>query len=62
MVNEVTIDDPGAYRKPFKATFSATLRPGEELIEYICNENNQDPRQLQGPADPRGTAIINDGR
>jgi hypothetical protein len=51
-VNEVTIEDPGAYARPFKATFNATLRPGDELIEYICNENNIDPAYLQGPAAP----------
>ena len=50
LVNEVTIDDPGAYSKPFKVTFTAQLRPGEELLEYICQENNQDVPHLQGPA------------
>jgi hypothetical protein len=38
----VTIDDPGAYSKPFTVRFRATLsNPGDEIIEYICNENNQ---------------------
>ena len=41
MVNEVTIDDPGAYSTIWKATFAATLLPGGELMEYICQENNQ---------------------
>jgi hypothetical protein len=50
--NRVTIDDPGAYAKPFTLTFTARLRPGEELMEYICNENNQDVLHLQGPARP----------
>ena len=50
MVNEITIDDPGAYSRPFKLTFTARLRPGEELMEYICNENNQDVHHIQGPA------------
>jgi hypothetical protein len=38
--NEVTIDDPGAYSRPFKTTYTATLQPGDELLEYICSENN----------------------
>ena len=39
---EVTIDDPGAYSKPFTLKFNATLsNPGDDIIEYICNENNQ---------------------
>jgi hypothetical protein len=41
MVNEITIDDPGAYSRPFTLTFEATLRVGDEMMEYICNENNQ---------------------
>ena len=50
--NKVTIDDPGAYSRPFTLTFAAKLRSGEELIEYICNENNQDVTHLIGPARP----------
>ncbi len=41
MENKVTIDDPGAYSKPFTLTFMATTTPGDELLEYICQENNQ---------------------
>lgn len=46
---EVTIDDPGAYVKPFTTVGSATLMPGAELMEYICQENNQDLPLLEGP-------------
>ena len=43
MENRVTIDDPGKlYTKPFTLTFMATLSPPQdELLEYICQENNQ---------------------
>jgi len=42
LVNTVTIDDPGAYSKPFTVTFMARLQaPGDEIMEYICQENNQ---------------------
>ncbi|MEO8100098.1 MAG: hypothetical protein ABI811_20530 [Acidobacteriota bacterium] len=47
---ETTITDPGAYSKPFTIKFTATLRPGEELMEYICQENNQDAAHIRGPA------------
>ena len=50
LVIETTIDDPGAYTKPFKITFTARLRPGEELMEYICNENNGWVQHITGPA------------
>ena len=38
----VTIDDPGAFTKPFSVTYTAKLSaPGSEIMEYICIENNQ---------------------
>ncbi len=50
LVNQTTIDDPGAYEKPFQVTFTAERAPaGDELMEYICQENNQDVSHLQGP-------------
>ena len=37
-----TIDDPGAFSKPFVVTFQARLSPpGDEIMENICQENNQ---------------------
>jgi len=45
----VTIDDPGTYTQPFTTVGRATLMPGAELLEYICQENNQDLQRLEGP-------------
>jgi hypothetical protein len=40
---EITMDDSGAFTGPWKRTFTATLAPpDEEILEFICNENNQD--------------------
>jgi hypothetical protein len=40
---EVTIDDPGAYVKPWTIKKAAILAPaGFEMQEYVCNENNRD--------------------
>ena len=42
MVNVITMDDPGAYSRPFTLTFNAQLAPaGDELMENFCQENNQ---------------------
>ena len=41
MENKVTIDDPGAYIKPFSVTLPLTTTLNDELLEYICQENNQ---------------------
>ncbi len=50
MTEEVTIDDPGAYTKPFTIVSKHRLLPGDELMEYICQENNRDVHHLVGPA------------
>ena len=40
--NQVTIDDPGAFSRPFTVTFPARLAaPGDEIMEHFCAENNQ---------------------
>ncbi len=40
---EVTVDDPVMYTKPWKNQRVFTrMKPGEELIEYSCEENNRD--------------------
>jgi len=42
LVNTVTIDDPGAYSRPFTVAFKAKLsNSGDEIMEYVCQENNQ---------------------
>jgi hypothetical protein len=39
--NKATIDDPGAYSKPFEVTINATTTIGDEVMEYICQDGNQ---------------------
>jgi hypothetical protein len=39
---EITIDDPGAYSRPWKVTEVAQLAPGWEIQEDICNENQDE--------------------
>jgi hypothetical protein len=42
LMQDVTIDDPGAFSRPFSVTFEARYtQPGDEMIEYVCQENNQ---------------------
>lgn len=46
---EVTIDDPGAYAKPWTIKKAAILAPaGYEMQEYVCNENNRDVQHAVG--------------
>jgi hypothetical protein len=45
---DVTIDDPKAYTRPFTVRFNQRLTLNEELIEFICNENEQSSAHLLG--------------
>jgi hypothetical protein len=47
---ETTIIDPGAYQKPFKIGFTARYALKDDLMEYICAENNQDVTHITTPA------------
>jgi hypothetical protein len=38
---EVTIMDPGAYSKPWTVAWDIPWSAGQELTEYICQENNK---------------------
>ena len=38
---DVTIDDPKAYTKPWTVRVNQRLLPDQELIEFICNENER---------------------
>ena len=42
LVNEFTLEDPGAFSKTVRLKFTAKrVRPDVELMEDICTENNQ---------------------
>jgi hypothetical protein len=41
---EITMEDPETFTGKWTRTFTATLAPpDEEILEFICNENNTDP-------------------
>jgi hypothetical protein len=44
---EITIDDPGAYTKPWTVVEHFDLRPETDLLEFACNENNRDLPHLK---------------
>jgi hypothetical protein len=43
---DVTIDDPKAYTKPFTVRVNHRLMVDQEMIEFICNENEQSTKHL----------------
>jgi len=40
---EVTVDDPGSYTAPWTGQFNLRNTPGDELFQYICQDNNFAP-------------------
>ena len=36
---QVTLTDPGAYKRPWTVPVAATLAPDTDILEYVCNEN-----------------------
>ncbi|MGA2212397.1 MAG: carboxypeptidase-like regulatory domain-containing protein [Bryobacteraceae bacterium] len=45
---EFTIDDPGAYAKPWKINRASELDAGDDIGEYVCTENEKDSGHMVG--------------
>jgi hypothetical protein len=48
MKYEATVDDPGAYTKPWTGGWLIRWQPDQELYEYVCQDNNKDPKHMFG--------------
>jgi hypothetical protein len=44
----ITVEDPKAYTKPWTVNISQRIYPDQELIEFICNENDRSGAHLVG--------------
>jgi hypothetical protein len=44
---EVTVEDPETFTKPWKIRNTWDLDLGEEIYEYICNENEADTKHMK---------------
>jgi hypothetical protein len=57
---EFTVDDPGAYTKPFGGTMGIRASTGTELFEYICQQANYAHELMVGTAESvsRSTSIV----
>jgi len=45
---EATVDDPGAYTKPWTGGWLIRWQQDQELYEYVCQDNNKDPKHMFG--------------
>jgi hypothetical protein len=57
---EVTVDDPGAYTKPWNNSLTLRWQNGTELFEYVCQQMNYAVNLMVGTAKSvdRTSAIV----
>ena len=48
MKYEFVIDDPGAYAAKWGNSYNIPFVPSGELMEYVCQENNEDIHHMVG--------------
>jgi len=48
---EVTVDDPGAYTAQWTSGLMLRWSPGQELFEYVCQDNNKAPELMFGTSE-----------
>ena len=48
MKYEITVDDPGAYTSTWSTGFVLRWSAGQELFEYVCQDNNHAPELMLG--------------
>jgi hypothetical protein len=46
---EITIDDAGAYTKPWSGGWNIPWDSGNEPFDYLCQDNNLDAARMVGP-------------
>lgn len=57
---ELTIDDLGAYTRPWSTMMPLRWNPGVELFEYVCQDNNLAPQLMLGSSETidRSSVIV----
>jgi hypothetical protein len=45
---EVTVDDPGAYTRPWTSVTTLQWVPDSDVAEYFCDDNNKETEHLSG--------------
>jgi hypothetical protein len=53
---DVTIDDQKAYTRPFTVRVNHRLLVDQEMIEFVCNENERSTNHLEPPMWMKGAS------
>jgi len=40
------VEDPGGFKNPWFVKRAANLDPADEVMEFVCNENEKDLKHL----------------
>jgi hypothetical protein len=43
---EATLEDAGTFNRPWKQRSARYLAPSDDVLEYVCSENNSDPNHM----------------
>ena len=46
--DQITLIDPKAYSRPWTVIRTYTKKPGEQILQYVCEENNRNPVDEEG--------------
>jgi len=55
---QVTLDDPGAYAKPWTVSAGGVFAADTELLEYVCAENEKDHPHLVGRTSEEKKVVV----
>lgn len=55
---QVTLEDKGAYGRPWTVTAGVTLAPDTDLLEFVCNENESRRKALSGPTEDQKRIVV----
>jgi hypothetical protein len=44
---DITVEDPKSYSKPFTVRINQRVTADDEMIEFVCNENQQFRRRVK---------------
>jgi hypothetical protein len=55
---QVTLEDKGAFTRPWTVPVSVTLAPDTELLEYVCNENDSRRTSLSGRTEDQKRIVV----
>jgi hypothetical protein len=48
---QVTVEEPAYYKKPISYKYSELMTPDDDILEYVCSENERDAEHIRRAGD-----------